>query len=758
MRLLDTYTGQFVEKDPRDTETKYAILSHTWDSEGEQTFQELMDIQKWYPLSPHDKSLTTLVSLPDYSLDAAPDLGLIATSPTPIWDDAKLSAKVREACIVARESGYRYIWIDSCCIDKTSSSELSEAINSMYYWYARAEVCYAFLADVPAKEDPRRKDSRFRRSRWFTRGWTLQELIAPVHVAFLSKDWTVVGSKSTLADVIIDITDIDYDALLGLHPPSAFSVAKRFSWASRRQTTRAEDRAYSLLGLFDINMSTLYGEGDRAFRRLQEEIMKRIPDQSLFAWTHLSFDSLPRLATTARGGEYVCSHHLPDDSEVDSPQSHESLLAPSLDSFVHCGKITALFHYEVIRRLTRLRAVSPSDPQTVTDYDYNFTPHGIRTQLPVIRLANYLPPGANLRSPGMVPLSRWYLVILGCEHEDLPGYLLGRVCHTLSSGSDVEFLECGFVSVFSREPAGPHFVADLFPLVPATLMNFFFLKTVYMDHYPGKANGEFEFAVAHRQRHEVIVLTLAPRTCHALQAEGYTANKPGPDLACPDGQCFTFSNRVHCIMLECQCALGLENPDEQTLTIEGHIRLSGTLLDDPSCDLCQIDGLSTLSWTDSIPWSRSLGDKTVVVRIARDRAMTMQFGIDFLTKDHYSLEVMVSEHSTATASPEGGLASSLPLLQACKMGWEMLKEIPAWLPIFAGAPTRMVLEGHQMTDNMDSELEAGQVGAVLEGLPGDLRGLVDRPDKHEGDPSPYREALSLYCENADKMATSNPSR
>ena len=188
------------------------------------------------------------------------------------------------ACQVARDAGYRYIWIDSCCIDKTSSSELSQAINSMYAWYGASRVCYAYLADVPPGDDPEYEGSVFRESRWFTRGWTLQELIAPVDVVFLSADWQTIGSKHYLGDVLEETTGIDQDALLHATELDKFSVAQRFSWASKRTTERVEDQAYSLMGIFDINMPTLYGEGERALRRLQEEIVRRTPDQSIFAW------------------------------------------------------------------------------------------------------------------------------------------------------------------------------------------------------------------------------------------------------------------------------------------------------------------------------------------------------------------------------------------------------------------------------------------------------------------------------------------
>ena len=191
-----------------------------------------------------------------------------------IWKNPDLSPKIRDACAAARKDGFRLIWIDSCCIDKTSSSELSEAINYMYAWYAGAQVCYAYLVDVSAQDDLGAEGSQFRESVWFTRGWTLQELLAPFEVTILSQDWRVIGSKRGLVDIIEQITGISTEALLRETPLGDFSVAQRLSWASHRRTTRVEDRAYSLLGIFDINIPTLYGEGERAFRRLQEAIMQ----------------------------------------------------------------------------------------------------------------------------------------------------------------------------------------------------------------------------------------------------------------------------------------------------------------------------------------------------------------------------------------------------------------------------------------------------------------------------------------------------
>ncbi|EIW61113.1 HET-domain-containing protein, partial [Trametes versicolor FP-101664 SS1] len=195
-----------------------------------------------------------------------------------------LSDKIKGICKVARKAGYQYVWIDSCCIDKTSSAELAEAINSMFDLYRLATVCYVYLSDVSDGTRARKKGSSFAKSRWHTRGWTLQELIAPDRVVFLTSGWAPLGTKISLAVTLRRITGIDIALLTGRASLESFSVARRMSWAANRQTTRVEDEAYSLLGIFGVHMSPIYGEGRNAFLRLQEEIIKNIPDQSIFAW------------------------------------------------------------------------------------------------------------------------------------------------------------------------------------------------------------------------------------------------------------------------------------------------------------------------------------------------------------------------------------------------------------------------------------------------------------------------------------------
>jgi hypothetical protein len=160
----------------------------------------------------------------------------------------------------------------------------------MYRRHQDVTVCYVYLADVPNIVDPHTQKERFRQSRWFTRGWTLQELIAPEAVEFYGSQWrsqgqeASLGTKLSLQDEIFETTRIPIEVLQGSDLKS-YGIAQKMSWASQRKTTRMEDRAYSLLGLFNVNMPLLYGEGNRAFIRLQEEIMKMSTDESLFAWS-----------------------------------------------------------------------------------------------------------------------------------------------------------------------------------------------------------------------------------------------------------------------------------------------------------------------------------------------------------------------------------------------------------------------------------------------------------------------------------------
>ncbi|EXF84636.1 HET domain-containing protein [Colletotrichum fioriniae PJ7] len=257
MRLINTATLKFEEFIDHARTPPYAILSHTWE-DGEVSFQE------W------NHHVTRI--------------------------GKKGFRKIKSFCQLASQDGFTHAWVDTNCIDKRSSAELSEAINSMFAWYQEAAFCYVYMADVVVSRRTtghRDLDSQFLNSKWFTRGWTLRELIAPRHINFYANDWGFIGTKQSLLEAIHRATGIDTKCLLGEASPSEFSIAKIMSWAAGRVTTRLEDQAYCLLGLFDVNMPLLYGEGGKAFIRLQEEIIRKTDDQSIFVY------DMPTLCMTA---------------------------------------------------------------------------------------------------------------------------------------------------------------------------------------------------------------------------------------------------------------------------------------------------------------------------------------------------------------------------------------------------------------------------------------------------------------------------
>ncbi|PVH70486.1 hypothetical protein DL98DRAFT_472631 [Cadophora sp. DSE1049] len=196
----------------------------------------------------------------------------------------------------ARRDGLKYFWVDTCCIDKSSSAELSEAINSMFRWYQKATRCYVYLSDVSIRKRKASDgsaectwESAFRASKWFTRGWTLQELLAPRSVEFFSREGKSLGNKRTLEQQIHEITGVPATALRE-NSLSQFDVDERFSWAKSRQTTRGEDKAYSLFGIFDVQMPLLYGEGEvKAFQRLREAVDKSFKGSEKDLLRHLPF-------------------------------------------------------------------------------------------------------------------------------------------------------------------------------------------------------------------------------------------------------------------------------------------------------------------------------------------------------------------------------------------------------------------------------------------------------------------------------------
>ncbi|RMY70849.1 hypothetical protein D0863_05529 [Hortaea werneckii] len=268
MRLINTETLEMHEFLPADI-PRYAILSHRWQEE-EVSFKQYTKRHKY-----------------------------------PEVQQLKGFAKIEQFCRIARERQMQWAWIDTCCIDSRSSAELSEAINSMWRWYEDAEECYIYLCDVHMQDDFSDLLAQVERSEWFTRGWTLQELIAPGYRVFFTSRWAEIGNIKSVQDwtryedigscfflsSISRASGVPIPYLLGRNLGLS-SIGERISWAASRQTSRPEDVAYSLMGLLNVNMPLLYGEGkEKAFVRLQIELIKKSRDTSLFAWEFTPIDA-----------------------------------------------------------------------------------------------------------------------------------------------------------------------------------------------------------------------------------------------------------------------------------------------------------------------------------------------------------------------------------------------------------------------------------------------------------------------------------
>jgi Heterokaryon incompatibility protein (HET) len=339
MRLLNTRTKKLEEFFGRVV-PRFAILSHTW-GDYEVTYQELQN-------DPY----------------------------------AGETLKIEGFCRLARQHRYKYVWIDTCCIDKSSSSELGEAINSMYAWYAQAAHCYVYLEDVSSHAAA--TFELVKGSRWFTRGWTLQELLAPRSLTFYAQDWTMVDAldknhhpidlRPTFTELVSQATAIPSEYLRRPFSPRIACAAEIMQWASRRQTTRKEDEAYCLLGLFDVSLALIYGEGAKAFRRLQQEILLATDDHTLFAWGY---------------GRYSQCEMPPENGQAATYKLASGFrgLATAPSSFLGTSRIISY-------RPTWMRSVH-----------YTMTNKGVQLTLPVIPL----------------PCDNAILVALNCADTKEPG-------------------------------------------------------------------------------------------------------------------------------------------------------------------------------------------------------------------------------------------------------------------------------------------------------------------------------------------------
>ncbi|KIW62839.1 hypothetical protein PV04_10969 [Phialophora macrospora] len=286
----------------------YAIISHTWGTaEDEVTFDDMQNSS---------------------------------------WIAKAGSAKLKLGALLARKDGLDYFWIDTCCINKGNQTELREAITSMFLWYALAAKCYVSLCDVSSHQrrvtdDDAPQGPNIQQARWFTRGWTLQELLAPKCVEFYSQEGQFLGDKKTLEQRIHDITHISKHALRGL-PLSNFSVEERMGWAFGRMTTRVEDQAYCLAGLFDLPMLPIYGEGQNAFRRLRRLIAEAFGVQ---------VDQIPR----------PCQPSTSDFLGAQTSAARDASL-PASSAPVQCTEMLAALGFDQME--SRRATIKDADPST----------------------------------------------------------------------------------------------------------------------------------------------------------------------------------------------------------------------------------------------------------------------------------------------------------------------------------------------------------------------------------------------------------
>ncbi|GIZ43479.1 hypothetical protein CKM354_000670500 [Cercospora kikuchii] len=249
MRLINVHNLKTTQFTDDKTRPRYAIASHRWRKD-EATFRE-----------------------------------------KPEWFRKKSGfEKIKKFCAWAQELDLTWLWIDSYCIDKSSSAELTEAINSMFFWYRESAVCLAYLDDIDAfpPSSGAISTSRLAESEWFRRGWTLQELLAPKIVLFRERMWRDIGAKvssrqpssSISVSVILNkqlsrVTHIPEEVLDDYSKSASYSDDQKFSWAAGRETTRIEDQAYCLMGIFDVYFPATYGERDRAMVTLKFAIHQK---------------------------------------------------------------------------------------------------------------------------------------------------------------------------------------------------------------------------------------------------------------------------------------------------------------------------------------------------------------------------------------------------------------------------------------------------------------------------------------------------
>ncbi|PIL33586.1 hypothetical protein GSI_04209 [Ganoderma sinense ZZ0214-1] len=361
---------------PEDVPGGYAILSHIWDAE-EDTFQYMMKLRE------EDKA-----------------------GRTPHNPLSRVREKTRLCCQLARSQGFDYVWIDYCCGDRSHVAELAKDVQSQFLYFSMAQVCYVHLRDVESGCDLHVTSSPFRASKWFESPWSLQELIAPDMVIFYSKEWKVLGTKQNLAPLLQEITAVPATVLTFEEDPASFSVAARMSWASqRRSATRQEEQAYSLLGIMGVSMDVPpYGEGRKAFQRLQEEITKQLADTTVFVWGDKPALSYPEVTRLVR--------ELPPVPAAHTHHSDASFLFAPAPSAFKSGFVKA-------RSMPRLPIGNTTYTLDTTNLlTFTVTSNGVLAQLPVIELSQ----------------QRILIAFISCSMDNKPLGLVLERCPNASAG------------------------------------------------------------------------------------------------------------------------------------------------------------------------------------------------------------------------------------------------------------------------------------------------------------------------------------
>ena len=490
--------------------------------------------------------------------------------------------------------------------------------------------------DNSTVDDP---NLEIRESRWFKRSWTLQELVAPRIVIFLSRDWEVLGTKESLAELVEDISHIDRKILMDEKVLADETVAQRMLWAAGRDATRVEDKAYSLLGIFGITMPTLYGEGEHAFQRLQEEILQRIPDQSLFAWGSRCFPLIPQESSKLWVRALV----------------HDSPFAPAPHSF---NLSTANIIHASGQEYESLKL--PAE-------EYTTTPYGIRTQLCLLPLQT-LSPNISILGLEGASVYEWYLSIFSSQTSSDPRRLLSRLCYVTSVKSDVEILHVPEVEgkAFGL-PESIIFTVSLDDLLRAQNSGQLQIKRVYLPR-----PEQFSIMTKLQSKHggyttaSGLGLSLPTPVRQALQRCGYTVSalRPPTHHSQPEYSLILsnttqrFKIRIHYRYIHLPTGTQSRRNDIGATAIALEARI--WILSSDSNRTPQIHNapFASVLWSNRPPWNVAFTPRTIRLVTHSGVKVTLRLELAIAAPSHYHIKV-VSESPSAGETFESSTEATL---------------------------------------------------------------------------------------------------